>query len=438
MAVRTFVGGIHPSAMKLTGGSPTIAGPVPARVIVPVGPSWVGYTVLAPKGTLVKVGQKLADNEGFMCVPTHSPVSGKVVETKNIRSYTGSECLGITIESDGLQEVHESIAPFDGFESMSPEEIRKIIREAGMLGMGGAEFPTHVKLSLPQGVKVDTLVLNGGECEPYLTSDHRIMVEHPEKVVDGARILMRSISVERAVIGVEDNKPDAIAALTEAASKYPGIEVCACKAHYPQGYEKSLIKAALGREVPPGGLPFNVGVVVVNVSTAAAVSDRFRTGMPLIKRIVTVSGSAVEKPANVEVLMGTAGSDLVEFCGGVKGELGKVVYGGPMMGIAATGLGFPITKGTSGLLLMGRQEALSWKEMPCIRCGRCNEVCPMFLEPSEIHKHALAGDMPRAEKLYAADCMECGSCSFVCPSKRPLVQSIKLAKQYVLAKRGKK
>ena len=438
MAVRTFIGGIHPTQCKFTGDSPILAGKLPAKLTVPVGPSWVGYTVLAPKGTEVKVGQKLADNEGFMCVPTHSPVSGKVVEVKPYRGPNGLEYLGITIETDGRQDIHESVQPLPAPETMSPEDIRKAIREAGMLGLGGAEFPTHVKLSLPQGCKVDTLVVNGGECEPYLTSDHRVMLEHAEKVVHGSSILMRSIGVDRAIIGVEDNKMDAVMALNSAALSYKGIEIAACKAHYPQGYEKSLIKATLGREVPPGGLPRDVGVVVVNVGTAAAISEKFRTGMPLVKRIVTVGGSAVQNPSNIEAFIGTYAQDLVEQCGGIKGDVGKIIFGGPMMGVAASGLNFPVSKGTSGIILFDRKETLFWKEMPCIRCGRCNEVCPMFLEPSEIHKYALAGDMPRAEKLYAIDCMECGCCSFVCPSKRPLVQSIKLAKQYVQAKRGKK
>lgn len=437
MAVRTFVGGIHPAQCKYACDAGTVTAPVPARVTVPVGPSWVGYKVLAPKGTEVKVGQKLADNEGFMCVPTHSPVSGKVVDAKPYRAHTGLEFLGITIESDGKQELCEGIAPVEDLDSMTPEEIRNVIREAGMLGMGGAEFPTHVKLSLPQGVKVDTVVVNGGECEPYLTSDHRMMTEKADKVVHGTYIVMRSVGVKRAVIGVEDNKPDAIAMLTAAAGKYQGIEVMPLKSSYPQGYEKAIIKATLGREVPPGALPFSVGVVVVNVGTAAAISDRFTTGLPLIKRYVTVSGEAVSRPATVEAYIGTYASELVELCGGVKGELGKAIFGGPMMGVAVPSLDFPITKGTSGIVLLGRQQALFWKEMPCIRCGRCNEVCPMFLQPSEIHKYALAEDMARAEKLFAADCMECGCCSYVCPSKRPLVQSIKLAKQYALARRKK-
>lgn len=438
MAVRTFVGGIHPAHCKYTGDSPIVAGKLPAKLTVPVGPSWVGYTVLAPKGTEVKVGQKIADNEGFMCVPTHSPVSGKVLDVKPYRAHNGLEYLGITIEPDGKQEVHESIGPLPSADSMSPEDIRKAVREAGMLGQGGAEFPTHVKLSIPQGCKVDALVVNGGECEPYLTADHRLMLERAEKVVHGASILMRSIGASRALIGVEDNKMDAVMALNSAALSYQGIEVVACKASYPQGYEKSMIKATLGREVPPGGLPRDVGVVVANVGTAASISEKFRTGMPLVKRIITIGGPAVQNPCNIEALIGTYAQDLVEQCGGTKGDVGKVIFGGPMMGVAAPGLGFPVGKGTSGIILFDSKEALFWKEMPCIRCGRCNEVCPMFLEPADLHKHAMAEDMAKAEKMYAVDCMECGSCSFVCPSKRPIVQSIKLAKQYALARRGKK
>jgi len=264
MAVRTFVGGIHPSSCKFTGATPIAAGKLPAKVLVPAGYSWVGYKILAPRGTEVKVGQKLADNEGFMCVPTHSPVSGKVVDVKPYRGHNGMEYLGFTIESDGAQELHESIAPLPDPDSLSAEDIRKYIREAGMLGLGGAEFPTHVKMTLPQGCKVDTLVVNGGECEPYLTADHRVMVERAERVVHGTYVLMKGISVDRAVIGVEDNKMDAVIALTTAAASYKGIEVVACKAQYPQGYEKSMVKATLNREVPPGGLPRDVGVVVVN------------------------------------------------------------------------------------------------------------------------------------------------------------------------------
>jgi electron transport complex protein RnfC len=287
-------------------------------------------------------------------------------------------------------------------------------------------------------VKVDTLLINGAECEPYLTADHRLMVERPGDVVRGTQILMKAIGVDRAVIGIEDNKPDAVDALSRAvaeASAGGAVEVAAVRTHYPQGSEKHLIKSVLGREVAPGCLPFSVGVVVNNVGTAVAVADRFDRGLPLIERVVTVTGSGVAQPANIMMKIGTPAIELIEQCGGFTGDPGKIIFGGPMMGAAVPAADVPTTKGTSGILVLDRAESRSVEPMPCIRCGRCVESCPMRLEPALLHQWSEAGMWSEAEAYHALDCIECGVCSYECPSRRNLVQAIKYAKAEIGARR---
>lgn len=373
-------------------------------------------------------GQMVANTDAKFGVPMHSPVSGKVAAISAIRTCAGVDDTAIIIENDGNDTLHESCVPMAKVMSMSRDEIIAAIRGAGIVGMGGAMFPAHIKLAVPPTAKVDVLLLNGAECEPYLTADHRLMLERPDDVVKGAQVIMRAIDVKRCIIGIEDNKPDAVAAMTAAASKAQGIEVLSVHTMYPQGSEKHLIKSAVGREVPPGGLPFQVGVVVSNVGTAAAVADKFYRGLPLVDRVVTITGSAVARPANLLMKIGTLASELVEQCGEVKGELGKAVFGGPMMGQAVWNLDVPTTKGTSGILLMTAAEAVEQEAVACIRCGRCVEACPMRLEPAILHQWAQRKLWNEADKYHALDCVECGACAYTCPSRRPLVQAIRHAK----------
>lgn len=418
---------------------PIVAAQRPSKVVVLLNMgTGSALSSLVAKGDLVHKGQKIADPIGRFGVPSHSPVSGKVAAIGAVRTGLGTMDQAITIEPDGQDTLDESCVPVENADSLSPAEIVSIIREAGIVGMGGAQFPTHVKLTLPPNAKVDALLINGAECEPYLTADHRLMVERPEDVVRGTRILMKAIGVDRAVIGVEDNKPDAVEALQRAiASAAPAgtIDVVAVRTHYPQGSEKHLIKSVLGREVAPGCLPFSVGVVVNNVGTAVAVADRFDRGLPLIERVVTVTGSGVANPANIMMKVGTSAIELIEQCGGFVGDPGKIIFGGPMMGAAVPSAEAPTTRGTSGILVLDRAESRSFEPMPCIRCGRCVELCPMRLEPALLHQWSEARLWSEAEAYHALDCIECGVCSYECPSRRNLVQAIKYAKAEIGARR---
>jgi len=367
----------------------------------------------------------------------HSSVSGKVVAIEPRLHPGGQQVVSVVIESDGRDALDESIKPQGDIDSLSKDAIIDIIKEAGIAGLGGAAFPTHVKLLPPPDKKIDLVIINGAECEPYLTCDHRLMVEKPEDVVYGTRAIMKALGVDKAVIAIENNKADAIAAILKAASAYPNIDVVALKTKYPQGAEKQLIKALTGKEVPSGGLPSDVGTVVDNVGTAAAIAKAIKTGMPLIERVVTVTGKGIKEPKNLLARIGTPFAQLIEQCGGFSGQPGKVIMGGPMMGIAQFSLDVPVIKGTSGILVLNEQEAETPAAQTCIRCGRCVEACPMNLLPLFISQYALAGMYDKAEQYYALDCIECGCCSFECPAKRPLVESIRLAKRAILAKRRK-
>jgi electron transport complex protein RnfC len=298
--------------------------------------------------------------------------------------------------------------------------------------MGGATFPTHVKLSPPQDKKIDSLIINGVECEPYLTADYRLMLEKTGEIIEGSKIIMKALGVKRAFIGIEANKPDAVAIMKKAAGNDAGLSVHSLKVKYPQGAEKMLIKALVNREVPLRGLPMDVGVVVQNVATAAAVYDAVRNGRPLIERVVTVTGDAIKEPKNVLARIGSMVSDLIDECGGFSGEPGKIIMGGPMMGFALPSTNIPVTKGTSGIIALSKQAVQHSEEFgPCIRCGRCIDVCPMGLVPSMLGVFAEKGFYEEAKAYRVHDCFECGSCTYVCPAKRPIVQFVKLAKSLV-------
>jgi electron transport complex protein RnfC len=440
MARRTFHGGIHPHDHKTATATSVIRDlPAPGRVVLPL-----RQHLGAPARALVTVGQRVAEGQvvaepgGFVSAPIHAPIAGEVVAIAKHRHPGGFTCDAIVIEArDAAVEGADPASwppppvrmPSLDPDTTPPPTLRDRIRDAGIVGLGGATFPTHVKLSPPPEKPIDTLIINGAECEPYLTCDHRVMLEETDEVVDGVRVLQRVLGVSRVLIGVEDNKPDAIARLREAFAGAPGVSVEACRVKYPQGGEKQLILALTGREVPPApGLPLDVGVVVQNVGTAAAVSRAVRKGQPLIERVVTVTGPLVVEPANLRVRVGTPLGEVVAACGGLTADPGKVVMGGPMMGVSLADLDVPIVKGTSGFLFFPRPSDAELEAGPCLRCGKCVDACALRLEPGMIAWHLEAGDLEGAERLFVRDCMECGSCSWICPSNRYLVQLFRIAK----------
>ncbi|MCT4632163.1 MAG: electron transport complex subunit RsxC [Firmicutes bacterium] len=429
MGLLSFKGGIHPPHAKKSSEKKAVEVAVKPDVVTIPLRQHIGAPCepLVQKGDQVKVGQKIGEPGGFVSAPVHASVSGTVKEVKDMFGMG----LCVVIESDGLDEVHESVKPSKDFTELDSKEILNIIKEAGIVGMGGAGFPTHVKLSPPPEKKIDTIILNGAECEPYLTADHRLMLEDPEEIVYGLRAMMKSLDVKEAYIGIEDNKPDAIETMKNVCSKYEGIHVVGLHTKYPQGAEKQLIYACTKREVPSGGLPMDAGVVVNNVATSAAVSTAIKTGMPSIERICTITGKGVKEPKNLKIKVGTSLQSIIDQCGGFADSVGKIILGGPMMGMAISDTEMPSTKTTSGILIFSEEEAKLPEAGPCIKCGKCVSICPAFLEPLYISAYSQKENFEMTEKYHALDCIECGSCSFICPSKRPLLHSIRVAKQQV-------
>ncbi len=386
----------------------------------------------------VKKGQIIAEARGAVSAPIHAPTSGKVKSVEQrYQPVLGRLADAIVIEPDGKDELHESVVPkAKSLDEISKEDLVKLTRDSGIVGLGGAAFPTAVKLTPPPDKKIDVYLLNGIECEPYLTADERLMMEEPDDVIFGFRALMKASGVDRGIVCIEDNKAEAVSAMKKAMEPYPELELAVLPTLYPSGGEKQLIHIVLGRQVPPPpGLPLDVGVIVSNVGTAKALANAVKTGMPLVERIVTVTGEGIKEPSNFRALIGTPVSYLLEKAGGFSGTPGKVVMGGPMMGPSIRDLDSPIMKGTSGILVLTREQSKDEQVQPCLRCGKCVEVCPMHLMPVWMAASAEHGYLDDAEKFRVMDCCECGACTYECPSKRPLVQHIKLAKQEITARR---
>ncbi len=439
MSAKSFKGGIHPGHYKeLTESVPVTIARFPQKVVIPL-QQHIGAPCdpLVEVGDKVKAGQKIAASESFVSAPIHASIAGKVASIGMHYTPMGTEISSIVIESDG-DESYEKNPSGKSLDDLSGEQILEIIREAGMVGMGGAAFPTHVKLSPPKGKTIDTVILNGAECEPYLTADHRIMLEESEDVVFGLKVIMKVLKASKGIIGIEDNKPDAIEAIKKVLKKEKGITVFPLPAKYPQGAEKMLIEVITKRQVPSGGLPLDVGVVNQNVGTSAAIARAIREGIPLIERVVTVSGGGIKKAANLMVKIGTTFSDIIEQCGGLNDNASKIISGGPMMGISQATAHVPVMKGTSGILVLTEKEVQLQEAGPCIRCSRCIEVCPMSLLPNFLGTVSEKRLIDRAESYHALDCIECGCCSYVCPAARPLTQWIRAAKAVIVAQRKQK
>ena len=437
--MKTFpIGGVHPSANKLSCAKPIEVLPLPEAVNIPLA-QHIGAPAVAKvaKGDKVLTGQLIAEAGSFMSANIHSPISGTVTAVDMVPNGQGLRQMMITIKREG-DEWAEGIDRSDKLVrecSLSAQEIIARIKEAGIVGMGGATFPTHVKLSIPAGKKAECLIINGVECEPYLTSDHRMMLEHGEEMLVGVTILMKAVGVGKAYIGIENNKPDAIAHLSKIAAQYKGIEVVPLKVRYPQGGEKQLIAAVTGRQVPPPpALPIDVGAVVCNASTTFAVYQAVQKGMPLIQRVVTITGKNLREPKNLLTRMGTPVSALIAAAGGLPENAGKVINGGPMMGRAMVNLDSPVTKGCSGITVLSERDARRREASQCIKCAKCVSACPMGLEPYFLSKMTQKKNWDELEARMITSCIECGCCQSTCPAYLPLLDWVRLGKQTVMGR----
>ncbi|MDR1003648.1 MAG: electron transport complex subunit RsxC [Prevotellaceae bacterium] len=433
--LKTFsIGGVHPHEHKLSAHQAIVTADIPQRVVVMLS-QHIGAPAkpVVAKGDTVKVGTRIAEPGGFVSAAIHSPVSGKVVKIDAMTDAGGYPKPAIFIDVAG-DEWEEGIDRTDTLIkgcTLAPEEIVQKIADAGIVGMGGACFPTQVKLTPPPSCKAECIIINAVECEPYLTADHQLMLEHGEEIMEGIAILMKAVKVNKAFIGIENNKPDAIKWMTKVAGSYAGIEVIPLKVKYPQGGEKQLIDAITRRQVAAGALPISTGAVVQNVATAYAVYQAVQKNKPLIERVVTVTGKSLAKPSNILARIGTPIQQLIDQSGGQPEDTGKIIGGGPMMGKALVNTEVPVTKGSSGILIMSRKEAKRAAVQPCIRCAKCVGACPMGLEPYLLAQLAEHVEFERMEKERIMDCIECGSCQFTCPASRPLLDYCRLGKSRV-------
>ena len=423
-----YYGGVHPTERKeFTEHLPLERFPDPETVVIPLSMhAGAPANPVVQVGDTVKVGQVIGESAGFISSPVHSSVSGTVTAIENHGHATRGECLSVVIRSDGKNTLHESVQPHKGLDDLTPDEIVEIVRDAGIVGMGGAGFPTSVKLKPAK--PVDTILLNGCECEPLLTADHRVLLEFADDVIFGLKAIIKATGAEKGLIVIEDNKPDAIELMKEKTAGYDNMDVVVARTKYPQGAEKMLIKRVTGRKVPSGGLPADVGCIVSNISTTKAISDAIQKGMPLIERVVTVTGEKLKKPGNYIVKIGTNTKDLIDYCGGLTDDDVMIKAGGPMMGFVLSDLNVPIMKGSNGIIAVETDHTV---EQPCIKCGRCMDVCPMELSPLYFAKYADEENWQGMKDKNVMDCVECRCCEYICSSKIPLVAKIKAGKNAV-------
>jgi len=434
VSLRTFHGGVHPPEYKeLTENCAFEVIPLPEEIILPVS-QHLGKEASpqVKKGDEVVPGQLVAKAEGFVSAPVHSSVAGKVMSLGKELTSSGFPKDSIVIKTNGTSEAQKITLPPLNPDTITPDEIRNRVAEAGIVGQGGAAFPTYVKLSPPKDKIIDVVILNGCECEPYLTRDYRFMIERPDDLISGFKLIMKALGVKRGVIGIENNKPEAIKLLSEKVRNEEGLEVVSLKTKYPQGAEKMLIKAVTGKEVPPGKLPMDVGAVIQNIGTAIAIHDAIVKGEILTTAALTVSGKGIKVPKNLLVPVGTPLQNVIDFCGGVTEDAVKIVVGGPMMGVAQFDLQAPVMKATSGILVLTKEEVAENPETPCLRCGQCVGACPLNLVPTKLARYSQLNKYEEAENADVTVCMECGTCAYTCPANIPLVQWIRLGKQKVL------
>ena len=432
-AVVKVRGGVKVDHQKNTAETEVVRIPEPQKVVLPM-QQHIGApcTPTVKVGDTVAIGQVIGDSDKFVSAPIHASVSGKVSAIGNVKLPNGAVVQGVTIESDGERRLYDGIEPP---KADTKEEFLKAVRASGLVGLGGAGFPTHVKLNVPPDKHVDTLVINAAECEPYITVDYRECIDNSWDILSGIHIIKDMLGIENVIIAVENNKPKAFEVLKRIADSdnYSGdhIKLMSLESRYPQGAEKMMVQSATGRKVPPGKLPADVGCIVMNVASVAFVARYIKTGKPLVSRSLTVDGSAIAEPKNVRVPIGTSIADIIDFCGGFKEEPRKIITGGPMMGLSITGTDLPVIKNNNAILAFTEKDAKLMQEGDCIRCGRCAAACPMSLVPTLIERYTKAGDTDALKKIGVNVCMECGSCAYSCPAKKPLVQTMRAAKAFL-------
>lgn len=432
-AVVKVRGGVKVDHQKNTAEAEVVRIPEPQKVVLPM-QQHIGApcTPTVKVGDTVAIGQIIGDSDKFVSAPIHASVSGKVSAIGNVKLPNGAVVQGVTIESDGERRLYDGIEPP---KADTKEEFLKAIRTSGLVGLGGAGFPTHVKLNVPPDKNVDTLVINAAECEPYITVDYRECIDNSWDILSGIHIIKDMLGIENVIIAVENNKPKAFEVLKRIADSdnYSGdhTKLMSLESRYPQGAEKMMVQSATGRKVPPGKLPADVGCIVMNVASVAFVARYIKTGKPLVSRSLTVDGSAIAEPKNVRVPIGTSIADIIDFCGGFKEEPRKIITGGPMMGLSITGTDLPVIKNNNAILAFTEKDAKLMQEGDCIRCGRCAAACPMSLVPTLIERYTKAGDTDALKKIGVNVCMECGSCAYSCPAKKPLVQTMRAAKAFL-------